>query len=108
MALDDKIANKTAGVAVIGLGAWGREILNTLARLPEAEIAALCDTYSAAIRRGAEIRHAAENVPDVDDRARRLQRDVVARLVHEQGVHLEIVRPPAQRRLRLREEIRLV
>src|ERR1035438_4650108 len=37
-------------VAVIGLGAWGREIINTLARMPQAvnpidaEIAAICDT----------------------------------------------------------------
>jgi hypothetical protein len=38
-------------VAVVGLGAWGREILNTLGRMPQAElpidaeIAAICDTY---------------------------------------------------------------
>ena len=45
-------------VAVIGLGAWGREILNTLARMPQAEppieadIAAVCDTYPAFLKRG--------------------------------------------------------
>jgi predicted dehydrogenase len=38
-------------VAVIGLGAWGREIVNTLARLEQAEIAAICDTYPAALKR---------------------------------------------------------
>jgi predicted dehydrogenase len=38
-------------VAVIGLGAWGREIVNTLARLEQADIAAICDTYPAALKR---------------------------------------------------------
>ncbi len=38
-------------VAIIGLGTWGREILNTLTRLPEAEVAAVCDTYAPSIRR---------------------------------------------------------
>lgn len=40
-------------VAVIGLGAWGREIVNTLARLPQADVAAICDTYAASLRRTA-------------------------------------------------------
>src|SRR5512142_733285 len=38
-------------VAVIGLGAWGREILNTLAIIPQAEVAAVCDNYEAAFKR---------------------------------------------------------
>jgi predicted dehydrogenase len=44
-------------VAVIGLGAWGREIINTLGRMPkaeipiDAEIAAICDTYPASLKR---------------------------------------------------------
>jgi predicted dehydrogenase len=41
--------------AVIGLGIWGREILSTLARLPQAEVAAICDTYPSAMRRGGNI-----------------------------------------------------
>jgi predicted dehydrogenase len=41
-------------VAVIGLGSWGREILNTLGRVDQAEIAAICDTYPAALRRSTE------------------------------------------------------
>lgn len=41
-------------VAVIGLGAWGRELLNTLVRVPQAEVAAICDTYPASIRRCAK------------------------------------------------------
>ncbi len=38
-------------VGVIGLGPWGREILNTLALVPQAEIAAICDNYGSSIRR---------------------------------------------------------
>lgn len=38
-------------VAVIGLGTWGREILKTLAREPQAEVAAICDTYAASVRK---------------------------------------------------------
>ena len=46
-------------VAVIGLGAWGREIINTLTRMPQAEIpidaeiATICDTYKPFLRRTA-------------------------------------------------------
>jgi len=46
-----KIAPVKIKVAVIGLGAWGREIVNTLARVPQADIAAICDTYPAALKR---------------------------------------------------------
>jgi predicted dehydrogenase len=49
---------------IIGLGAWGREILGTLQRQAEAEIVSLCDTY------GVMLRRAAGNVPgatSVDD-----------------------------------------
>jgi len=41
-------------VAVIGLGAWGREIISSLARLPIADIAAICDTYAPALTRAAK------------------------------------------------------
>jgi predicted dehydrogenase len=44
---------------IIGLGAWGREILGTLQRQTEAEVTALCDTY------GAMLRRAAKDIPDV-------------------------------------------
>ena len=46
-------------VAVIGLGAWGREIVTTLARIPEADSAAICDTYPAALKRLASVAPAA-------------------------------------------------
>jgi predicted dehydrogenase len=57
-------------VAVIGLGAWGREIVSALLRVPEkqkaayGEIAALCDTYPGALRRAAKEVPNAKQVPD--------------------------------------------
>lgn len=45
------VAGPKVKVGVIGLGGWGREILSTLAHLPEAEVAVICDTYPAFIRR---------------------------------------------------------
>lgn len=39
---------------VIGLGTQGRHIVDTLARLPNAPIVGLCDTYRAAFRRAVE------------------------------------------------------
>ncbi|HSA01316.1 MAG TPA: Gfo/Idh/MocA family oxidoreductase, partial [Candidatus Paceibacterota bacterium] len=39
---------------VIGLGLWGRELLGHLGRLPEASVAAICDTYAPFLKRGAQ------------------------------------------------------
>jgi predicted dehydrogenase len=50
---ETKIVGEKVKVAVIGLGAWGRELLNTFGRIPEAEVAAICDTYAASLRRSA-------------------------------------------------------
>jgi predicted dehydrogenase len=36
----------TVKCAVIGVGTWGREILNILARFPKAEVIAMCDHYA--------------------------------------------------------------
>jgi len=41
-------------LAVIGLGPWGREILDQLGRLPQADVAAICDNYPAMLRRSAD------------------------------------------------------
>jgi len=38
-------------VAVIGLGTWGRTILSTLGTIPEAKIAAVCDSYPTSLTR---------------------------------------------------------
>src|SRR5438094_1093342 len=51
-------------VAVIGLGAWGREILTTLGRLPQAEVAAICDTYGAFVRRSSKFAPKAKQIED--------------------------------------------
>ena len=46
-----KPAGPKVKVGLIGLGLWGREMLGTLGRLPQAEVAAICDTYPAMVRR---------------------------------------------------------
>lgn len=60
---DDKFIEKMK-VAVIGLGAWGRDILNTLAVVPQAQVAAVCDTYPAYLRRGASLAPGAAQTED--------------------------------------------
>jgi len=40
-------------VGLIGLGPWGRELLDQLGRLEQADIAAICDSYPAMVRRSA-------------------------------------------------------
>lgn len=51
-------------VAVIGLGTWGRDILKTLGREPQAEVAAICDTYPASLRKCASDAPGAKQVQD--------------------------------------------
>ena len=51
-------------VAVIGLGPWGREIAHTLLKTPEANLVAICDTYSAMLRR---MRRYAPDAKQVED-----------------------------------------
>lgn len=41
--------------AVIGCGLWGREILTTLQRVPQAEVVAICDTYEPFAKRAAKL-----------------------------------------------------
>jgi predicted dehydrogenase len=48
---ETKNATTTVRVGVIGLGAWGREILDNLALLPQADVAAICDNYPAFLKR---------------------------------------------------------
>ena len=47
------LAGPKVKCGIIGLGAWGREIIGTLQRQAEAEIVALCDTYGVMLRRAA-------------------------------------------------------
>ena len=51
-------------LALIGLGSWGREILNNLGRLPQAEVAAICDTYPSSLRRSANAAPGATQLAD--------------------------------------------
>lgn len=55
---------KKVKVALIGLGPWGREILDQLGRLPQADVAAICDSYPAMVRRSASKAPGAAQVED--------------------------------------------
>ncbi len=59
-----KPAGPKVKCAVIGLGAWGREILDQLGRLPQADIAAICDNYAPMLRRSATKAPGAAQVED--------------------------------------------
>ena len=44
-------ADESVNCALIGFGEWGREIAQTLGRLPEANLMAVCDTYDVMLKR---------------------------------------------------------
>jgi len=58
------LSGPKAKCGVIGLGAWGREIIGTLQRQAEADIVALCDTYGLMLRRAGKEVPAAAAVED--------------------------------------------
>ncbi len=47
----DEKPRETVGCAVIGFGAWGREIAATLSRNEEADLIAICDNYEVMLQR---------------------------------------------------------
>src|SRR2546423_772684 len=47
----DELEVQKTTVAVIGLGAWGRELVNTLHGMKTAELAGLCDSYEPWLKR---------------------------------------------------------
>lgn len=49
---------------VVGLGAWGREIVAALGRIPSAQIACICDTYEPFLKRTASSAKQADSVAD--------------------------------------------
>ena len=49
---------------VIGCGVWGRDIINTLLRLPNAQVAAVCDHYEAFLNRAKSIAPDAKGYAD--------------------------------------------
>jgi predicted dehydrogenase len=63
-ATPEKTEVKKIKVALIGLGPWGREILDQLGRLEQADIAAICDTYPAMVRRSSSKAPGAAQVED--------------------------------------------
>lgn len=77
-------------LGVIGLGPRGREILDALQRIPEAEIIAICDTYGPMLRRSANNVSGARAVEDyraiLEDKS--IQAVLVATPTHQ---HKEIV-----------------
>lgn len=89
-ASESKPAGPVIKVALIGLGTWGREILNTLLRVPQAEVVAVCDHYEAMLKRGAKLVPNAKAVADyrplLADKS--IQAVVVATGTHQ---HKEIV-----------------
>jgi predicted dehydrogenase len=61
---DAPVSGEKIKVALIGLGPWGREILSELGRQPQADIAAICDSYPAMLRRSASKAPGAAQVED--------------------------------------------
>ncbi|HEX5223202.1 MAG TPA: Gfo/Idh/MocA family oxidoreductase [Verrucomicrobiae bacterium] len=51
-------------VGLIGLGPWGREILDQLGRLEQADVAAICDNYPTMLRRGSSKAPSAAAIED--------------------------------------------
>ena len=86
---DDKPVIKIK-TAVIGCGVWGREILNSLQRLPQAEVVAVCDTYESAAKRAAKLAPSAKSSADYQAvlADKDLQAVVVATPTHQ---HKDIV-----------------
>lgn len=76
--------------AVIGCGYWGREILQTLAVLPNAPVVAICDTYAPSMRRAKESAPKAETYEDYRQvlALKNVQAVIVATPSHQ---HKEIV-----------------
>ena len=80
---------------VIGLGAWGREVVGTLQRQAEAQIVSLCDTY------GVMLRRAATNAPGataVDDYRKMLEDKSVQAVFVATPTHLHKVSVEIDRR----------
>ena len=90
--LDEKPTGAPVNCAVIGCGNQGREILETLARLPNAPVVAICDTYEPFLKRLKDKAPKAE--PFLDFRPmlekKEVQAVIVATPTH---THREIVLP---------------
>lgn len=63
-AAENQAAPTPVKCAVIGCGAWGRELIKALATIPHGPIVALCDTYEPWLRRAAESAPGAQTMTD--------------------------------------------
>ena len=61
---EEKPLGAAVKCALIGCGNWGREILKTLARLPKAQVVAICDQYEPFLRRAKESAPKADSYTD--------------------------------------------
>lgn len=61
---ENKAAPTPVKCAVIGCGAWGRELIKALATLPHGPIVAVCDTYEPWLKRAVESAPNAQAMPD--------------------------------------------
>jgi len=82
---DIKPTDAKVKVAVIGVGSWGREILNTLGRLPMADVAAVCEVYPASLKRAAT---AAPNAVQTSDYKTILANDDIKAVIIATPTHL--------------------
>jgi predicted dehydrogenase len=76
--------------ALVGCGAWGREILKSLSALPNAPVVAVCDSYESAMRRAKESAPNAQTFVDYKEvlKHKDVQAVLVATPSHQ---HREIV-----------------
>lgn len=51
-------------IGVIGLGAWGKGLVTTLAKIPNVQVTAICDTYEAYVTRASKIATNAKTFSD--------------------------------------------
>jgi predicted dehydrogenase len=81
---DAPVELSKAKVAVIGLGPWGRDILDQLGRLKRAEVVAICDNYPAMLRKSAS---KVPNAAKVEDYKAVLANKDVTAVVVATGTH---------------------
>ncbi len=83
-------AGPAVKIGVVGLGAWGRDIVTTLAKMPSVQVTAICDNYEAFLNRAAKIATGAKPFSDYKQllASPDVEAVVVATLSH---LHKEIV-----------------
>src|SRR5882724_10414643 len=77
--------SRPVSCGVIGCGVWGREILQTLATLPNAPVPAICDTYQPFLNRAKESAPKAQTYLDYH------------KLLEDKSVEAVIVATPSHR-----------